>query len=442
MMLNHEQEKVVDSIDPFIFLLAGAGSGKTRVIVERIKRLVLQGVDPRKILAITFTRKASFEMKERLHMSEISVHTFHQFAYLILKEKWNHPFEMIDDHVLMNFTEDEQLQISKYKNSMYQLKKPRVYERYQEMLKAHQMLDFDDLLLELLQALKQDMSRVSYTYIFVDEFQDTNHLQYQLLKKIIRKNTHVFAVGDPDQSIYQFRGASSKIIDLFIKDYQAKIYLLTFNYRSDTHIITAANRLIKQNNRSYKKELKATHQETGTVKSIRFSNDEEEASCLIEQIKYLHHKKIRYNQIAFLYRNHDRAYHLILKLHESGIPFRLIDEDNEQNDGIHLLTIHQAKGLEFDVVVIIGCENNLLPSNRLNLKSAIEEERRLMFVAMTRARHELYLTHIVHNTENHHFTSSRFIRESGLKSIMHHTISDIISLGDHDGHKKTHGRTG
>ncbi|MCD8562132.1 MAG: ATP-binding domain-containing protein [Acholeplasmataceae bacterium] len=134
--------------------------------------------------------------------------------------------------------------------------------------------------------------------------------------------------------------------------------------------------------------------------------------------------------MAILYRNHFRVYTLLTKLHETSIPFCLHKDYLDQTEGVHLLTIHQAKGLEFDVVFLVGCEQHVLPSTKINLKSSLEEERRLMFVGMTRAKQLLVLTHIEYDQENHHFTSSIFIRESGVKTIPHRLISDIISLGD------------
>ena len=438
MILNEEQMKVVNSKDPFIFLLAGAGSGKTRVIVERIRKLLKEGVKPQDILAITFTRKASHEMKERLHEDGLAIHTFHQLAYITLKEDLRMTFDLIDERILDHYTQDQLLQVTMYKNSLYQTRTPKIYLAYQEELRQHQQVDYDDLLILFNKALQKGQVSFSYRYIFIDEFQDTNLLQYACLKKLIKHNTHVLAVGDPDQSIYQFRGASSRIINQYVKDYHARVEKLTYNYRSYQSIITAANRLIKRNNRSYKKELKPTHQKEGNVFSLRFRDDENEALWLISQIKLANQKGIKFDQIAILYRNHHRAYQLMMTLHDGEIPFTIHDDETTDQDGISLLTIHQAKGLEFDLVFIIGCEDHLLPSRRINQISALEEERRLMFVAMTRAKHILCLTHISHDGQNHHFTSSPFILESGIKSSNPQRISDIISLGDENGHQKTH----
>lgn len=437
-MLNDEQRKVVESIDPFIFLLAGAGSGKTRVIVERIKRLIQSGINGQEILAITFTRKASFEMKERLDNKDVFIHTFHQLAYITLKEKWVRSFELIDEKIAMNFKEEDLLNITLYKNSLFKTKKPKIYDAYQKALFERNMLDFDDLLIELNKMISQTPNLFSFHYIFVDEFQDTNILQYTLLKKLASKKTSIFAVGDPDQSIYQFRGATPKIIDQYVKDFQASVYLLKLNYRSDQMIIQAANRLIKYNNRAYKKELIPTKEYQGIVKSFHFKTDLSEANFILKTIKDLQSMSVPLHEIAILYRNHFRVYQIMMTLHQNEIPFYLSNDQDDMKYKIQLMTLHQAKGLEFDHVIIIGCENEVMPSNRVNSKSYVEEERRLMFVGMTRARHVLYLSTITHDSENHHFTSSIFISESGLKSTHEKRISDIISLGDYDGHKKTH----
>lgn len=433
-MLNDEQEKAVMARDRFIFLLAGAGSGKTRVIIEKIKRLIHEGVFPNEILAITFTRKSSIEMKERLNHPDVHIHTFHQLAYIILKEQLHLSFEMVDDSITKEFTDYELLQITNYKNSMMTLKKPSKYLKYQQRLHDKKMFDFDDLLLELLNHIHKGHVNLTYTYIFIDEFQDTNKLQYALLKKMIKPKTHVFAVGDPDQSIYQFRGATPKIIDTYVLEYKAVIYTLSVNYRSDSSIIHAANSLIKRNHRSYKKNLKPHSINIGTTLSYRFNHDLDEALWVIETIVHYKHKGISFNNIAVLYRNHFRAYQLIMSLYEKDIPFHIHQGDDLLRDSaINLMTIHQAKGLEFDIVFIIGCEDRVLPSHRQNMKSAYEEERRLMFVAITRAKHILYLTSIILNQDNHYFTISPFISESGLKSTHVKLISDIISLGDNDG---------
>jgi DNA helicase II / ATP-dependent DNA helicase PcrA len=440
-MLNDEQKKVVDSNEPFLFLLAGAGSGKTRVIVEKIQRLIKEGVLPEHILAITFTRKASKEMKERINHSDVHIHTFHQLSLIRLKSFYKEDFKVIDGDI-GPFNRLELLAITKYKNSYYQTKKPKYYEDYQQILVQNHMKDFDDLLIEYYELLRKKKIQENFQYIFVDEFQDTNRLQYLLLKALINQNTRVLAVGDPDQSIYQFRGANSKIIDQFVKDYQAKVYTLKINYRSDPIILEHANRIIKRNHRTYQKELIPSNQREALVKSILFEEELDEVKWIISTIKTLKEMKIKDHEIAILYRNHFRAFHLKEMLIEENISFETYDHESSYSaHGIQLLSIHKAKGLEFDVVFIMGLEQGIMPALKDYRQIALDEERRLMFVAITRARHILYLTTSKRHVSHHTFTSSQFIRECGLKSISYRHINDIISLGDFHGYKTKDDRT-
>jgi DNA helicase-2/ATP-dependent DNA helicase PcrA len=434
-MLNEQQTQVVTSSDRFIFVLAGAGSGKTRVIIERIKRLLDQGTEEKNILAITFTHKASLEMKHRLGGNvSVHVHTFHQFCFVNLEEVLNTKINLITENELSLFREDELLAIANYKNGFMKGKRPYCYQKYQALLKERGLLDFDDLLLEMYQQIIHQHVTFSYQYIFIDEFQDTNYLQYILLKKMIKKSTHVFAVGDPDQSIYKFRGASSKIIETYIKEFHAKTYVLSINYRSDRLIIEAANRLIRRNIRSLKKDLLPYKNEKGLVYHCTFVDEVSEANWILKTLKNMRKNGTHFCDVAILYRNHFKAYQIKLNLYQEEIPFD--ENDHMIGDAIHLLSIHQAKGLEFDHVFIIGLEENVLPSLRNNQHTALEEERRLMFVALTRARHTLILTSRMRDQDSRKLIISRFVKETKMKSIRENHISDIISLGDDHGHKK------
>lgn len=440
MILNEEQKIVVYSNEPFLFLLAGAGSGKTRVIVERIKHLILEGIMPEEILAITFTRKASFEMKERIDNPHVHVHTFHQFCYIQLIDYYKETFKLVNDEI-EPFSREELLDISRHKNSLYQSKRPKKFIEYQNYLKKKGLKDFDDLILGVYFKIKGKNNPFHYQYIFIDEFQDTNHLQYSLLKELIKKDTKVLAVGDPDQSIYRFRGADSKIIFLYVKEYQAKLYTLSTNYRSRKMILEHANRLIMRNNRKYKKELVATNIENSYVYNLHFDTEKEEAFLIMNLVKIFKSHQIKDEEIAILYRNHHRAFELIQMLHYNHILFQTYDDSNEERkNGVQLLTIHKAKGLEFDAVIIIGLEHGVLPSIKNHQYLELEEERRLMFVAMTRARHFLYFSSVKKNSDNHTFTSSQFISESGTKTIPGRRINDIISLGDFNGRKAKNSR--
>jgi len=363
MILNDEQEKAVHSNDQFIFLLAGAGSGKTRVIVERIKHLISSGVKEKEILAITFTKKASIEMKSRLSNQKIEIHTFHAYCYKRLSER--NQFKIFEAD--QRFTDDEILAIANYKNSLYQTKKPKVFEIYQMYLKEKGLMDYDDLMLETIKYVKHH----PFKYIFIDEFQDTNLLQFKLLETMIKKDTFVFTVGDPDQSIYAFRGARFELIDKFISKYQAKVYKLTKNYRSNDCIIDAANNLISHNKNRFKKAL--ISQRTATIKpEIILTNKEKFINSIINLIKT---KSL--HKVVILYRNH----YQVSELREALERNYLFD--------VKLLSFHESKGLEFNQVIIVGAE--ILPYDKEHTFFGEEEERRLLFVGITRAIHELYI---------------------------------------------------
>lgn len=363
LKLNEEQQSAVKSNAQFIFLIAGAGSGKTRVIVERIKHLIRQGVNPTEILCITFTNKSAEEMKERLIDYDIYANTFHGYCYQVLSaHKTFQIFEYNNE-----FTSDELLEIATYKNSLKQTKKPKIYTAYQNYLSSRNLLDFDDLMLESLPYL----STHDFKYIFIDEFQDTNLLQYLILKKMIHKDTHVFAVGDPDQSIYAFRGAKVDLIQKYIKDYDAKLMKLELNYRSNPYILKAANNLIQKNLNRYKKQLKGTRP-LGKKPIIYIGKQNK---LYLEMIRLIKINKTF--DAVILYRNHYQVTFLKQLLIRNYL------------FSIKLLSFHESKGLEFKTVYIVGLED--LPYDKTNIYKNTEEERRLLFVGMTRAMDELYL---------------------------------------------------
>lgn len=413
MELNEIQKKVVYTNEPFLFLLAGAGSGKTRVVIERIKYLLKEGVEVKAILALTFTNKAANEMKERIGNSEIAIHTFHQYCFQQLKKTKRYDYDIYQERE-QDFSKEIMLEISKYKNSYFKTKKPKYFERYQSYLKSNNLKDFEDLLIDFLEENLKSKNRRHYDYIFIDEFQDTNELQYMILKTLIDDTTNVLCVGDPDQSIYAFRGAKTQIINQFIKEYKAKVEKLMINYRSNSTIINHANRLIKRNYRKLKKDLIPFHSKTNQITSYLFMDTEEESKTILEIIKEHISKGVKPLEIAVLYRSHYRSFHLINYLKKEDYLYYQIKD--KQTDHIHMLTIHQAKGLEFEVVIILGLEASIFPSLQTNQKQLLEEERRLMFVAMTRAKNHLIFTHICYDSFFQRQKPSLFIKESGVKS--------------------------
>ncbi|NLK12098.1 MAG: ATP-dependent helicase [Candidatus Phytoplasma sp.] len=360
MRLNEQQIKAIQSEEKNIFLLAGAGTGKTTVIIKRVQYLIEKNIQPDQILVLSFTEESAKELTKRINNQNIQSQTFHSYCLSCLPKKeisTNPP----------GYTQKEKLDISKYKNSLFKGKKPYRFNQYQQHLKKENKIDFDDILWLF---LKQKTTK-TYTYIFIDEFQDTNLLQYEVLKKMTNSKTSVFAVGDPDQSIYAFRGSEITIINRFIKEYKAEIFKLTLNYRSTPKIIHIANNLIKNNKQRIEKQLIPTKKTTGDLQIIITKNDD---SKIIEIIKKNQHTTI-------LYRNYLDVIHLKKRLKETYYT------------NYQLLTIHGSKGLEFDTVVVIGINQML----KTESKKSLEEERRLLFVAITRAKKNLYLISSHHN---------------------------------------------
>ena len=399
MKLSNEQLKAVTTSNRFIFLLAGAGSGKTRVVIERIKYLINSKVNPKEILAITFTRKAAEEMKLRLNNNLVNINTFHGFCY---QELLNDGFKkQILDPKDLPFTQKELLVVSKYKNSLQSVKPPLILKTYEKYLSNRNAIDFDDIMNIFLSKYKK--KSFDFEYIFIDEFQDTNNLQYEILKLLINSKTKVFAVGDPDQSIYRFRGANSKIIDKYIKEYNATLLTLGNNYRSNIKIISEANYIIKKNKDRIKKELTPNKKDEGVVLAFEFNNQIEETTFIISELKKLLNEGYLFNDIAIIYRNHSRA-----------TMFKRIYMDHyliSIEPNINLLSCHESKGLEFKIVFIIGLEEGLFPSLYDNMISEVEEERRLFFVAVSRAKDKLYLTYSKKDEFNQVRKPSRFLVE-------------------------------
>lgn len=389
-MLNQNQTKAVVANDRFIFLLAGAGTGKTRVLIERIKSIINLGVVGSHILVITFTKKSANELLERLKIKTENpfITTFHGFCYQMLKTEMD--IKIVDELFLIEneFTKDDIKTIDIQKRNQQTSKLLRKYNKF---LKKHHLLDFTDLEIIMLKKLQNKAFKTkitnTYTHIFVDEFQDTSLYQFALLKHLKSSKTHLFAVGDPDQSIYGFRGANKNVIEAYIKHFNAKLYRLDLNYRSSKEIVEVSNKVIRHNTNRFPKTLVSFIKERGLIHIKYFNDSETKIAYILNEIRRLLSIGIKYHEVAILYRNHYVANALKDAIHQSYI------------EGIHLLTIHQSKGLEFKVVFIIGLNEGILPMEE------IEEERRLFYVAMTRAKRHLYLL------VNKSMKTSRFISE-------------------------------
>ena len=608
--LNERQKQAVMHEDGPCLVIAGAGSGKTKVLTTRIANLILNGIPDYQILAITFTNKAAKEMKERLELlvpgNTALVGTFHSFGLRIIRENalklgMDRNFTILDsDDVLslikkilkdkgydskeispsyirnrISFIKNEMLseiEIEKFFNTDVEKIAYEVYKEYQLRIKKNNSVDFDDLLvlpvklfLSNSEVLEHYQNR--FKYILIDEYQDTNEVQYKLVKLLSKKYQNIFAVGDPDQSIYMFRGANYKNILNFEKDFfNARVIPLTDNYRSTKMILDAANSVIKNNKDRKDKDL-VSHNGVGfKIKYMRAYDERHEIKLVIDEINRLLDEGFTKKNIAVFYRTNAQArvaeeqflkanmpykvvgsfyfynrkeikdlicyMRLILNPHDdislrrvinvpkrgiglssinkleelsrinncsmfeainsgkelvfknlieeliidsdslsltelvddildkSGIKESLnsesledelrldnlmefrsitasfeeqtgsvnlqdfleeislvadISEHKEEDDVVTLMTLHSAKGLEFEVVFLIGMEDGIFPhQNSFIEEGGLEEERRLCYVGITRAKKKLYLLNakkrMLYGHENFNLPS-RFIDE-------------------------------
>lgn len=571
--LNKQQKEAVTYLTPsgggILLVLAGAGSGKTKVLTHRASYIISKKLaGPENILLLTFTNKAANEMKERINKLLASGNqsgspfagTFHSFCARLLRidgEKIGIPnnFVIYDDNdqkdiinqILKRLDLPKEYynpgaissQISEAKTMMLsplqyaevakgknQEKIFQIYAEYERELKKADALDFDDLLLRGVEILTNDsQTRIKWqeklTHIFVDEWQDTNKIQYKLTKLLVGKRKNLTAVGDASQSIYSWRGADYRNIDFLIKEYpEIKVVNLEQNYRSTQNILDAANSIIKKNLSHPVLSLWTQKKEGGKIKLYRAGNEIDEAQYIIEQIDRLITKGYEFNDIGILYRTNAQSRVLEEAFLHSAIPYALVggvrfyerkevkdvlsylrlinnpkdtvsrkrieklgvrrfekfedlrkeiintsdkyktldlldtilqrtdylskyrieSEENmarlenikelrsvatefpelseflenvaliehEENttdersllekdlpkNSVTLMTLHAAKGLEFGVVFIVGMEEGLFPHSRSLFDIAqLEEERRLCYVGITRAKDMLFLTY-------------------------------------------------
>lgn len=587
--LNDKQKEAVMHVDGPCLVLAGAGSGKTKVFTERIVNLINNGVSPFNILAITFTNKAARVMRERVYNSieeeanKIFIGTFHSLGLKIVRENasvigYSNNVTILDrddvntlikrfmkelnldtEHYpvksilnKISFAKNEGLspdELDKFAKAPLDMASCKVYKMYESALKRSNSVDFDDLLILPLRIFKKDKSVLEkyqehFKYILVDEYQDTNMVQYDMCKLLASKYRNLFVVGDMDQSIYSFRFANYMNVINFEKDNKdAKVIVLDENYRSTNNILNAANDVIKNNKERKEKNLWSSKGDGDKIKYIRCDNEQEEASTVVRLTKELLDKGEKPSEIAVLYRtngqsrvfeeaflkenipfkivgsyffynrkeikdlisymhliynnNDDASLERVINVPRRGIGSKTIErlrseasisdksmfevvssgkelgfknliidltneskntdlvglvdvildktgirkeleekndleseirlenlnefksialafqekgifsleeflenislvsdknEYKEVDDGINLMTLHSAKGLEFNDVFLVGMEEGIFPHNRsFESESELEEERRLCYVGITRAKEHLWL---------------------------------------------------
>ncbi len=624
--LNKQQLEAVTSNSKYIRIIAGAGSGKTRVLTTRIGYLIeQQNVYANKILAITFTNKAANEMKERIYedlgdkAAGIFVSTIHSFCVRVLRQDiaaLNYPrnYTIVDSQdqrviireaydeldidrkqysfgMLLNYISNNKTALVSVEralelagNNPIQKTKANVYKFYQDRLRQLYALDFDDLLIFTYRLFKEYPEVLAkwqrkFDYIHVDEFQDVDNIQYNIVRDLVGKNNSLYVVGDPDQTIYTWRGADVGIIMNFEKDFKdAKTIILTQNYRSTSPILKGANSMIINNQNRVKKDLFTETQSDDLIVHYSGVGQEYEANWIANKIEDLDAELVEYKDIAILYRSNylsralekglldykipyviyggtrfydrqevkdalsylrmittsdDLAFTRVINYPRRGIGNKsldtirkmskqenismydvvsnlnvlsgkaaseakkfvnliekvklidrrdiekilntlldgsgynkMLDDANETDrmenlkelsgdiktymetheDGtleeylqvislytdrqdydsgsyVQLMTIHAAKGLEFDYVFVAGMSEGIFPSQRTMAEGldGLEEERRLAYVAYTRAKKQLYLTesggydYVLSKTR----TPSRFISEIDSNFIRH-----------------------
>lgn len=553
--LNPQQQEAVKYQGGPLLVLAGAGSGKTRVLTHRVAWTIERKIAPAEnILLLTFTNKAAQEMKQRMLKLSPKVPsfsgTFHAFCARLLRidgEKVGIPkdFLIYDDtdskEVIKEILDDLNLSTSSYNPAAFaaaisqaknQMLSPlahaetvrgdrqeltfKIYDLYEKRLKKVGALDFDDLLLKAVYLFEKDLETLDkwqkkLTHVFVDEWQDTNKIQYHLTKLIVGKNGNLTVVGDAAQSIYSWRGADYRNINYLTQDFpKIRIINLEQNYRSTQNILAAANSVILKNQNHPILKLWTQNSEGEKLKIYQAQSGFEEAGFIVSEISSLKALGFDYQDIAILYRTNAQSRVLEEALLHAGVPYQLVGgirfyeraeikdvlaylkllinpkdtlsqkrvkklglrrltkfqefaqkiknpqnkssltlldtilqktdylakyeketaenlarlenikelrsvaaqfpqimeflenialleaepKANKQKDTITLMTLHAAKGLEFPVVFIVGLEEGLFPHSRsLWDNNELEEERRLAYVGITRAKELLYLTY-------------------------------------------------
>jgi DNA helicase II / ATP-dependent DNA helicase PcrA len=370
-LLNSEQRKAVEKTDGPVLILAGAGSGKTRVLTYRIAYLIEKGVYPGNILAITFTNKAAAEMKERVaqiigdEAKRMWISTFHSTCVRILRidiEKlgYNKNFVIYDTsdqekvikECLKELNLDEKVYTPKdvlgkigdakdklidadtyHKRNYNDFKMKNyaeLYVMYQRMLKNNNALDFDDIIVKAVQLLKSYPEILAYyqrkfSYIMVDEYQDTNKAQYEFVNLLASGHKNLCVVGDDDQSIYGWRGADIANILDFEKDYpNAEVIKLEQNYRSTKTILEAANCVIVNNGKRKVKRLWTNNEEGCTIKLYRGETDRHEVQFIISEVQKKFAERKDYNAFAILYRTNAMSRTIEEGFVKTGIPYKVV----------------------------------------------------------------------------------------------------------------------
>lgn len=429
---NAEQTAAIEHVRGPALVIAGPGSGKTTVFTQRILRLTSElKIPEQSILAVTFTKAAADEMRKRyLKLSgrtytEVSFGTFHSIFYSHLKRyipdlnagliTHKESIAILKD-IITSLHPDHRIsadriehvlsEISRMKNGMAGTdgETASILRIYDRTIHARNLLDFDDMLILFYKLIRSD-SRVlgelssMYEYIMIDEFQDINRIQFAIIKLLTAQHGNLFAVGDDDQSIYGFRGSDPGIMLSFGKYFNgARYIIMSANYRSLSPIVRAAGSLISHNKNRYDKPIIFINKGSVRPDVRAFKDKQAEAEAVINEIAGCDPGM----SVGILFRTHRTGAELIFLMEKSGLA-------SERN--VKCMTFHGSKGLEFDIVYIIGANDSVTPGRSAD-EAAIEEERRVFYVAVTRAKKFLHIF-FTKDGYNSKRSRTRFIDEMG-----------------------------
>lgn len=347
MELNNEQKAAVEYLGGSEIIIAGPGSGKTKTLTEKVRFLINNGFNPSEILLLTFSKRSQVELSERLKdIEDLKIMTFHSLGLDILKKN-NSKIEIIsatEKYLMLQRVKEEfgefsgqnlkdiELYISKVKNES---KENEITRFFDNLLEKQSLLDFDDLIINASRYL-ETYDDIKFKYVLVDEYQDTNAMQYKLIRNLLRDNKNICVVGDPNQSIYGFRGANKEAFDEFKKDFpDARKFFLEYNYRSDKRIVELSSKLFDE----YKQI--SFSKDPGKITLVETFNEYSEADFIIKEINKImggislneadqnnDNLGFEFSDFAILYRKKSINRQIIKRLEESGIPYELLGEES------------------------------------------------------------------------------------------------------------------
>ena len=456
--LNKEQREAAEHIDGPVLILAGAGSGKTRTVTYRIAHMVREkGISPLNILALTFTNKAAKEMKERAEalvgndIHNLQISTFHSFSVRLLRiygEKlgYGKNFNIYDtddqksliSKIMKELNVQDDSTPGKIANRISKLKEKGIdiktierevdlrvpsnrvffdiYDKYDKTLRSSNAMDFSDLILNANKLLDNSevLERVQerYRYIIVDEYQDTNDLQYEIINKIASKYNNICVVGDEDQSIYAFRGANINNILNFERDYKnALVIKLEKNYRSTERILNAANELIRNNKSSRGKKLWTDAGKGEKIQVFNAANTFDEANFIAEEIVRKNREGVPFKDMAILYRTNAQSRVLEEKMLLNNIKYRVYG-------GMQFFQRREVKDLLAYLSVINNIQDNLNFVRIINVPKRSIGDKSVAKFAEIAAQKGISL-----------FESLKYIDEvSGLRAAAKEKLKDFYRL--------------